>query len=392
MRRGGELAKAIAAGADVADDRIAAGPRRGGARPRHELGDGRPVADAAARDADPGRDASGSLERILLGPAHVTDGSENLVGALRQSMAALGARTIREMQRVEMVYAPSTQTEGKSWQREPMTMTSVPASGVLIARPRSPPAGRPRRPTARSARPLVAVAVAPRPLRRRRRSPRACSSARRPERRLDASADPRRSVRLGRSHRAAAPSGRRASAAPAASPAVLRPGSRRAMTARRWRTTWSPPAASSGSRRAASSQRLAPRGDGRVRRGRRGSRGRSSSPPAPRTRPGRATCWPIRAATCGSADRSFDAIAEPLEAGRPRAGDPRADPALRDAGREPRARTRRSGSGRPVGRVRPSAPRMAPMTVQVEVETTDRPAGRGRLRRASSTSSTTRAG
>ena len=59
----------------------------------------------------------GTLERILLGPAHVTDGSENLVGALRQSMAALGARTIPEMQRVEMVYAPSTQTEGKSWQR-----------------------------------------------------------------------------------------------------------------------------------------------------------------------------------------------------------------------------------------------------------------------------------
>ena len=66
------------------------------------------------RDLDEARD---TLERILLGPAHVTDGSENLVGALRQSMAALGARTIREMQRVEMVYAPSTQTEGKSWQR-----------------------------------------------------------------------------------------------------------------------------------------------------------------------------------------------------------------------------------------------------------------------------------
>ena len=34
-----------------------------------------------------------------------------------QSMAALGARTIREMQQVELVYAPSVQTEGKSWQR-----------------------------------------------------------------------------------------------------------------------------------------------------------------------------------------------------------------------------------------------------------------------------------
>jgi IMP dehydrogenase len=59
----------------------------------------------------------GTLERILFGPAHVTDGSENLIGALRQSMAALGARTLREMQRVEMVYAPAAASEGKSWQR-----------------------------------------------------------------------------------------------------------------------------------------------------------------------------------------------------------------------------------------------------------------------------------
>ena len=39
------------------------------------------------------------------------------MGALRQSMAALGARTIREMQQVEMVYAPAVQTEGKCWQQ-----------------------------------------------------------------------------------------------------------------------------------------------------------------------------------------------------------------------------------------------------------------------------------
>ena len=41
---------------------------------------------------------------------------QNLVGALRQSMAALGARTIREMHGVEMVIAPSIVSEGKSWQ------------------------------------------------------------------------------------------------------------------------------------------------------------------------------------------------------------------------------------------------------------------------------------
>jgi hypothetical protein len=32
-------------------------------------------------------------------------------------MAALGARTLREMQAVEMVFAPAVETEGKAWQR-----------------------------------------------------------------------------------------------------------------------------------------------------------------------------------------------------------------------------------------------------------------------------------
>ncbi len=116
MRRGGELAKAIAAGADALMigsplARAAEAPGRGTnwgmAAPSPTLPRGTRIKVGTV----------GSLERILFGPAHVTDGSENLVGALRQSMAALGARTIREMQSVEMVYAPSVQTEGKSWQR-----------------------------------------------------------------------------------------------------------------------------------------------------------------------------------------------------------------------------------------------------------------------------------
>jgi IMP dehydrogenase len=116
MRRGGELAKAIAAGADVLMlgsplARAAEAPGRGTnwgmAAPSPTLPRGTRIKVGTV----------GTLERILLGPAHVTDGSENLVGALRQSMAALGARTIRDLQRVEMVEAPSVATEGKSWQR-----------------------------------------------------------------------------------------------------------------------------------------------------------------------------------------------------------------------------------------------------------------------------------
>ncbi|TFG68670.1 MAG: GuaB3 family IMP dehydrogenase-related protein [Thermomicrobiales bacterium] len=116
MRRGGELAKAIAAGADAlmigsplarAEEAPGRGMNWGMAAPSPTLPRGTRIKVGTV----------GTLERILFGPAHVTDGSENLIGALRQSMAALGARTVRDMQRVEMVYAPSTQTEGKSWQR-----------------------------------------------------------------------------------------------------------------------------------------------------------------------------------------------------------------------------------------------------------------------------------
>ncbi|MFL5671757.1 MAG: GuaB3 family IMP dehydrogenase-related protein [Chloroflexota bacterium] len=117
MRRGGELAKAIASGADAlmigsplarAEEAPGRGMNWGMAAPSPTLPRGTRIKVGTA----------GPLERILLGPAHVTDGSENLVGALRQSMAALGARTIREMQQVELVYAPSVATEGKSWQQK----------------------------------------------------------------------------------------------------------------------------------------------------------------------------------------------------------------------------------------------------------------------------------
>ena len=116
MRRGGELAKAIAAGADVlmlgsplarAEEAPGRGTNWGMAAPSPTLPRGPRIRVGTV----------GSLEKILLGPATVTDGTQNLVGALRQSMAALGASDIRAMQQVEMVYAPAVAVEGKSWQR-----------------------------------------------------------------------------------------------------------------------------------------------------------------------------------------------------------------------------------------------------------------------------------
>ncbi len=59
---------------------------------------------------------TGSLEQILFGPAVVDDGSQNLIGALSTSMGSLGATNIKEMNFVEMIIAPSIQTEGKIFQ------------------------------------------------------------------------------------------------------------------------------------------------------------------------------------------------------------------------------------------------------------------------------------
>jgi IMP dehydrogenase len=60
---------------------------------------------------------TGSLEKILRGPAGLDDGTQNLLGCIRTSMGTLGARTLKEMREVEVVVAPSLLTEGKVYQK-----------------------------------------------------------------------------------------------------------------------------------------------------------------------------------------------------------------------------------------------------------------------------------
>jgi len=115
MKTGGDIAKAIASGADA----VMLGSPFAGALEAPGRGFNWGMAAPSPTLPRGTRIRIGErlpLEQILFGPAETTHGTQNLVGALRQSMAALGARTIREMHDVEMVIAPSIATEGKSWQ------------------------------------------------------------------------------------------------------------------------------------------------------------------------------------------------------------------------------------------------------------------------------------
>ena len=116
MSKGGDICKAFASGADAvmvgsafarANEAPGKGFHWGMATPHANLPRGTRIRV----------DTTGSLKEILLGPARFDDGTQNLVGALRTSMGAVGASTIREMQMTELVIAPSIQSEGKIFQR-----------------------------------------------------------------------------------------------------------------------------------------------------------------------------------------------------------------------------------------------------------------------------------
>jgi IMP dehydrogenase len=112
---GGDICKAIACGADAVmiGSPIARAKEAPGRGFHWGMATPSPVLPRGTRIRV---GTTGSLEQILNGPAHIDDGSQNLTGALRTSMATVGAATIREMQAVEVVIAPSILTEGKVFQ------------------------------------------------------------------------------------------------------------------------------------------------------------------------------------------------------------------------------------------------------------------------------------
>ena len=115
IRTGGDLCKALAAGADgvmlgtpfaQAQEAPGGGYNWGMANPHPELPRGTRINVGT----------KGTLKDILYGPTSVTDGTQNLMGALKVALGMCGAMNIAEFQKTEMIIAPAIKTEGKIFQ------------------------------------------------------------------------------------------------------------------------------------------------------------------------------------------------------------------------------------------------------------------------------------
>ena len=116
MSTGGDIAKAIACGADAVmiASPLAAAHEAPGRGYHWGMATFHPTLPRGARVKTTPR---GTLKEILTGPAHENDGRLNLFGALKTSMATCGYETVKEFQKAEVMVAPALQSEGKSLQR-----------------------------------------------------------------------------------------------------------------------------------------------------------------------------------------------------------------------------------------------------------------------------------
>ncbi len=116
MRTGGDIAKAFACGADavMVGSPLARAKEAPGRGFHWGMATFHPTLPRGARVAV---DQNATLEEIVIGPATENDGTLNLMGALRTSMATCGYESIHDFQKAEVMLAPAIKTEGKSLQQ-----------------------------------------------------------------------------------------------------------------------------------------------------------------------------------------------------------------------------------------------------------------------------------
>jgi IMP dehydrogenase len=117
MRNGGDVSKAFACGADAVmiGSPLARAYEAPGRGYHWGMATFHPTLPRGARVQTT---QNGSLEQILLGPAHENDGTFNLMGSLRTSMATCGYEDIAAFHKAEVMVAPALQSEGKQLQRD----------------------------------------------------------------------------------------------------------------------------------------------------------------------------------------------------------------------------------------------------------------------------------
>jgi IMP dehydrogenase len=116
MRTGGDIAKAVACGADAVmiGSPLARAKEAPGRGFHWGMATFHPTLPRGARVAT---EQVATLEEIVIGPARENDGTLNLMGALRAAMATCGYESIHDFQKAEVMLAPAIKTEGKGLQQ-----------------------------------------------------------------------------------------------------------------------------------------------------------------------------------------------------------------------------------------------------------------------------------